>query len=85
MSLDNLSAQPDPADNLAIIHCKDRWQVYHRLKELNIPCRCRAHQPLKVEVNSPHAAILIWSVVKQTSKPRQDLVQWLKHCWRIKA
>ncbi|MCG8367517.1 MAG: hypothetical protein MJA27_29805 [Pseudanabaenales cyanobacterium] len=85
MTLGNLSPQPEQPDNMAIVHCEDRWQVYHRLKELDIPCRCRAHQPLKVEVNSTQAAIQVWSVTMQISKPRQDLVQWLKYCWRIRA
>lgn len=85
MLLDNLSAQPEQPDNMAIVYCEDRWQVYHRLKTLDIPCWCRSHQPLKVEVNSPQAAIQVWSVVRQISKPRQDLVQWLNHCWRIRV
>ena len=85
MSLDNISVQPEQQNSMAIVHCEDRWQVYHRLKELNIPCQCRAHQPLKVEANSAQAAIQIWSVVRQISNPRQNLAQWLKHCWRIKT
>ena len=85
MILDNLSAQPEQPDNMAIVQCQDRWQVYHRLKDLDIPCRCRSHQPLRVEVNSAQSAILVWSVVMQISRPRQDLVQWLNHCWRIRA
>lgn len=24
----------------------DRWQIYHRLQELEIPCRCRTHESL---------------------------------------
>ncbi|MDJ0707766.1 MAG: hypothetical protein QNJ46_31205 [Leptolyngbyaceae cyanobacterium MO_188.B28] len=85
MSLDNSSIQPELLDSMVTIHCEDRWQVYHRLRELNISCRCQAHQPLKVEVNSAQDAIQIWCVVRQVSNPRRDLVQWLKHCWRITA
>ena len=85
MTLDHLFAQSGQQDNMEIVHCEDRWQVYHRLKELDIPCRCRAHQPLQVEVNSAQTAIQIWSVVKQISSSRRDLVLRLNQCWRIKA
>lgn len=60
----------------------DRWQVYHRLQELEIPCSCETNQPLTVEVNSVTTAVQLWSVVRQLTAPRQDLIQNLKQCWK---
>ncbi len=61
-----------------------RWQIYHRLCELEIPCRCAAHQPLTIELNSAIAAFQLWSVVKQISTSRIELVDWLERCWRFR-
>ncbi|MCY7321700.1 MAG: hypothetical protein LH660_07830 [Phormidesmis sp. CAN_BIN36] len=61
-----------------------RWQVYHRLRELEISCRCAAHQPLTIQVNSAIAAFQLWSVVKQVSTSRLELVDWLERCWRLR-
>lgn len=60
-----------------------KWEVYHRLQELQIPCQCRAHQPLQVQVYSPLAAIQIWSVVRQVITPRNELTYWLESCWQM--
>lgn len=62
-----------------------RWQIYHRLRELEIPCRCAAHQPLTVEVNSTIAAFQLWSVVKQVSTSRLELADWLERCWQLRS
>lgn len=61
-----------------------RWQIYHRLRELEISCRCAAHQPLTVELNSAIAAIQLWSVAKQVATSRLELVDWLERCWRLR-
>lgn len=74
--------------NLQIETCKievdriDRWLVYQRLLELEIPCECAFNQPLEVEVNSVTTAIQLWSVVRCLSAPRQTLVCDLKRCWQ---
>ena len=73
------------ADEMVEIQCEDRWQVYHRLRELEISCWCNCHQPLKVQVTSAVTAIQIWSVVKQVTMPRQVLVHWLENCWQFNS
>jgi hypothetical protein len=62
----------------------DRWQVYRRLQELSIPCRCGTNQPLSAQINNVTAAIQLWSVVRQLTVPRRELVYWLERCWRIR-
>ncbi|XHX79381.1 MAG: Asr1405/Asl0597 family protein [Stenomitos frigidus ULC029] len=69
-------------DTMIEIRCTDHWQVYYRLQELEIPCCCSYHQPLKVQVSSAIAAIQIWSIVQHVTLPRQALVQRLNACWR---
>lgn len=63
----------------------DRWQVYNRLKALEIECLCQTNQPLEVYPDNPQAIIQIWSVVKQLTAPRQELIDWLNQCWEIKS
>lgn len=65
------------------VHCEDRWQVYRRLQELEIPCWCHTYKPLKVEVNSPVAIAQLWSVVRQVSLSRRELASWLDRCWEL--
>jgi hypothetical protein len=60
----------------------DRWQIYQRLQELELPCSCEANQPLTVEISSPVAAIQLWSVMKQFTASRQDLISTLKLSWQ---
>ena len=60
----------------------DRWFVYHRLQELGIPCQCSSNQPLQVEVHNTISAIQLWSINKQLTGNRQDLINWLKQCWQ---
>lgn len=64
------------------INHADRWQVYLRLQELDIPCHCSTNQPLRVKVNSPTAALQLWSVVRQVNYSRPHLVKWLTLCWQ---
>lgn len=68
---------------LVEVECGDRWQVYHRLQELEIPCQCRAHKALKVYINSPAEAFLLWSVVRHVSLPRQVQIESLERCWQL--
>ena len=67
------------------IDWSDRWQVYYRLQALEIECFCQANQPLQVYSNNPQAAIQTWSVVKQFTANRQELIDWLDRCWLIKS
>ncbi|NET37158.1 MAG: hypothetical protein F6K19_34905 [Cyanothece sp. SIO1E1] len=65
------------------IQCEDRWRVYHRLQELDIPCWYAAHQPLQVQVRGAIAAIQIQSVIRQVTMPRWELAQVLERCWSL--
>lgn len=65
------------------VDCGDRWQVYFRLQELDIPCQCKSYQPLLVDIQSAQALIQVWSVVKRISTPRSDLSAGLNQCLRL--
>ncbi len=65
------------------IDCADRWAAYFRLCELGIDCCCASHQPLQIELNTPHAVVQTWSVMNQITQPRAELVQWLNLCWQL--
>jgi hypothetical protein len=64
------------------VNWADRWQVYQRLQELDIPCGCETNQPLQVEINSPLAVIQLWSVMQQFTASRQELIWTLKRSWQ---
>ena len=59
----------------------ERWMLYQRLQELGIICDCYADNPLVVELSTPVAAVQMWSVLKQMSSSRQELIDWLNSCW----
>ncbi|MBD1814611.1 Asr1405/Asl0597 family protein [Microcoleus vaginatus] len=61
----------------------DRWQVYKRLQELEIPCWCAVDQPLRAKVNTAKQAAQLMSVLRQVSAPRDELVEWLECCWQM--
>ncbi|QKD82743.1 hypothetical protein HPC62_11625 [Thermoleptolyngbya sichuanensis A183] len=60
----------------------DRWSIYYRLRDLNIPCACPADGTLRVEVNHALALLLVRSALFQFSCSRQERVDWLERCWR---
>jgi hypothetical protein len=62
---------------------QDRWQVYQRLQELDISCSCTLEQPLRAQIQGPADALQVWSVIQQITAPRQELVFWLKRCWKV--
>ncbi|BAZ29130.1 hypothetical protein NIES4074_15680 [Cylindrospermum sp. NIES-4074] len=64
------------------VNWADRWQVYQRLQELDIPCWCETNQPLRVKISNPTAAVQLWSVMRQFSASRQDLIWTLEHSWQ---
>ncbi len=68
-------------DQVLQIPLGDRWQIYHRLQELMIPCSCPPDGSLRVQVNTWLAAILVRSTVIQFLAPRHELVNWLECCW----
>jgi hypothetical protein len=74
----------------AIAHTVDikdtqRWQIYRRLQELEIPCRCSTNQPLVVEINSSSAIAQLCSVVKRSTADRSELIDRLNNCWKLKS
>ena len=62
-----------------------RWSIYHRLRELEIPCRCSTNQPLQVELERPGEIAQLCFVVKQLTAPRNELIEWLNDCWQIES
>lgn len=79
------SSSPDIGQKLVLeVSWADRWQVYQRLSELEIPCCCETNQPLQVEITHPNAAIQLWSVTRRFMASRQDLINTLENCWRIR-
>lgn len=74
-----LSSQPEVSEILEV-HLADRWRVYYRLQELAIPCWCATDRPLRVQINDVAAAIQLWSVLRQFTSSRQDLIWWLERC-----
>ncbi len=78
MNLANLPLEPS---QVVEVDWGDRWIVYHRLQDLQIPCHCCTNQPLQVQLTSPTAVIQLWSVVKQYSASRRELIDWLTNCW----
>lgn len=77
----NYSSSKPETDQVIEIAFSDRWQVYRRLQELGIPCQCGTNQPLSVQLNNVNDAIQLWSVVRQLTLRRWELVSWLKRCW----
>lgn len=58
-----------------------RWEVYHRLQALSIPCTCKWGEPLRVQIDSPGVAIQLWCVVLGATATRQDRLTFLEQCW----
>ena len=61
-----------------------RWEVFRRLKALEIDCQCATNEPLLVDLDSPTTLVQIWSVIRQSTAERHQLVDWLNDCWRVK-
>lgn len=64
------------------VNWADRWQVYRRLQELDIPCWCETNQPLMVEIDNPLAAVQFWCVMRRLTASRQDLIWSLENSWQ---
>lgn len=79
-----LSRQPEVSE-IVEVNWADRWQVYQRLQELAIPCWCATEQPLMVHIADAAHAVQLWSVSRQLTTPRKDLVCWLERCWQHQA
>lgn len=73
-------SQPD-LKHIVEVNLADRWQIFRRLQELNIPSWCDSDQPLAVAIATPTAAIQVWSVVRHFNASRHDLIRTLEQCW----
>ncbi|MEM8640579.1 MAG: Asr1405/Asl0597 family protein [Cyanobacteria bacterium P01_G01_bin.54] len=60
----------------------DRWFMYRRLQELEIPCTCQPHRPLQVHCRSVLDAVQCWSINQWLTQPRLELAQTLESCWQ---
>lgn len=72
--------QPNPVLTVKWI---DRWDVFYRLRSLDIECQCFTNKPLLVNPHSPTTVAQIWSVARQFSTSRQQLIDWLDNCWEV--
>ena len=79
----NATNHPPEGKSIVEINCPDRWTVYRRLLELDIPCTCAPYQPLKVEVTNPAIAIQLWSVLRGVTQSSSQLILWLERCWKL--
>lgn len=82
--MEQSSTNPTDSQVVAVARC-DRWQVYRRLQDLEIPCCCNSNGGLEVEINSPLAAIQLWCAIKQLTAPRSELAAQLNRCWQLKS
>lgn len=76
--------QRSPKHEIVTAQHSDRWQIYYRLQALGISCQCQTNQPLQVKIDDTLTAIQLWSVTKQCTASRPELVHWLNRCWAIK-
>ncbi|NJR65244.1 MAG: hypothetical protein HC772_07865 [Leptolyngbyaceae cyanobacterium CRU_2_3] len=63
----------------------DRWQAYQRLQELDIPCACPSDGSFQANLDTPLAAIQLWSVMRQSTISRRGLCDWLNRCWKLSS
>lgn len=66
------------------VNAGDRWQICHRLTELEIPCKCSTGKLLEVTVDTPTVALQVWSVTRQQLTQRSQMVNWLEQCFSNK-
>jgi hypothetical protein len=78
----NTPEQPAGIHQVIEIDRTEKWQLYNRLQELQIDCQCAGDRPLIVQCRTVNDVIQLWSVVKQISSSRQQLVNWLQLCWK---
>ncbi|MEB3182113.1 MAG: hypothetical protein VKL59_24210 [Nostocaceae cyanobacterium] len=69
------------AQYIVEVNWADRWLIYRRLQELEIPCCCSTNQPLTVDIGDAIRAVQLWSVIRQLTARRQDLIDSLESCW----
>ncbi|MGD1917511.1 MAG: Asr1405/Asl0597 family protein [Pleurocapsa sp.] len=76
------STRPDNfISQVTKIQRSERWSVYRRLQELNIPSWCTADGALWIEIDSCIHAILLRSTIQQFVSTRSESIEWLERCW----
>jgi hypothetical protein len=70
---------------VVLVNHADRWEVFRRLQELDIPSWCESNKPLTVEIKDTVAAVQLWSVMQQLTASRQDSIRMLERCWRLRV
>lgn len=73
------SSTPSSQQTISIARC-DRWEAIRRLQELDIVCHCLADGSCSAEVNTPLAAIQLWSVISHLTSSRQQKISFLDQC-----
>ncbi|TRU28774.1 MAG: hypothetical protein EWV92_02275 [Microcystis aeruginosa Ma_MB_S_20031200_S102] len=71
MSIDK---SPSEAEKIFNLSAWDRWQVYHRLQDLDIECQCSLHKPLQVRIDGPAQLLQLWIVLGQVKVSRGCLI-----------
>ena len=79
MSIDKWLSEGEKIFNLS---AWDRWQLYHRLQDLDIECKCWLHQLLQVRIARPAQLLQLWIVLRQVEAYRGSLIAWLETCWQ---
>ncbi len=62
-----------------------RWDVYLRLQELSMSCKCSLGIPLQVQVDSVAAAIQLWCVIQSCTAEKFSRRAHLERCWQLKC
>lgn len=76
------SSELDPqSGEIVEVAWSERWQVYQRLQELEIPCCCGVDRPLRVCVGSTTEAVQLASVLRRFSASPRELALSLERCW----
>ena len=78
--LNSLEQQPN---RVLTVKWAYRWDIFRRLQALEIDCQCSTNEPLLVNLDSPTTLVQIWSVVRQSTANRQQLIDWLDNCWYV--
>ncbi|MCZ8125744.1 MAG: hypothetical protein O9304_02225 [Microcystis sp. LE19-114.1B] len=71
MSIDKWLSEGEKIFNLS---AWDRWQLYHRLQDLDIECKCWLHQLLQVRIDGPAQLLPLWIVLRQVEVSRGSLI-----------
>ncbi|NJL19810.1 MAG: hypothetical protein HC895_01695 [Leptolyngbyaceae cyanobacterium SM1_3_5] len=80
----SLDADSPASQSIAVPRC-DRWQIVHRLKELEISCCCLTDSRLEIASHSFTDQLQVWSVLHQLSATRSQLVHLLERSWSVSA